>query len=129
MAIFGVGTDLASISRVREAVSRYGDRFLDRVFTPAEVSYARAKAHPEESLAARFAAKEACFKAIGTGWPTEGVSFRDVEVVRSDGEPPRLVLAGRLAELAGERGVRRFHLSLSHAGDHAIAMVVAEGDG
>src|SRR5262249_16082268 len=106
---------------------RFGDRFLKRVFTPAEVQYCIYKANPEERLAARFAAKEAGMKAIGTGL-RHGGTWQDVEVVRVPGQPPHLRFNGKSAGFAARLGCRRTHLSLSHTAEQAIAHVILEGD-
>ena len=100
-------------------------RFEELVFTPAEIATCARRRDREHALAARFAAKEACFKALGTGW-ARGVSFRQVEVVGVEGERPELRLTGQAGERAEALGVRRIHLSLSHELDVAAAMVVLE---
>ncbi|MBI3458465.1 MAG: holo-ACP synthase [Candidatus Rokubacteria bacterium] len=125
--ILGVGVDLVRIERVRQAMERWQERFLERVFTPDEVTYARRRRNPAEHLAARFAAKEATLKALGIGL-TMGVRWRDMEVRRARGERPRVSLSGRTAALVAARGVRALHLSLTHDGDYAMAQVLAEGD-
>jgi holo-[acyl-carrier protein] synthase len=109
-------------------MARWEDRFLQRVFTDGELAYARRRRDPAEHLAARFAAKEATLKALGTGL-SMGVRWREMEVRRGRGEPPRLALSGRTAALGAARGVRTFHVSLTHDGDYAMAQVLAEGDG
>jgi holo-[acyl-carrier protein] synthase len=126
--ILGVGVDLVRIARIREIIARWQDRFLQRVFTEGELAYARRRRDPAEHLAARFAAKEAALKALGTGL-SMGVRWRELEVQRGRGEPPRLALSGRTAALGAARGVRTFHVSLTHDGDYAMAQVLAEGDG
>ena len=125
--IVGTGVDIAEVPRIREAVARFGERFLKRVFTPEEVRYCTSKANTEERLAARFAAKEAAMKAIGTGL-RHGVTWQDVEVVRQLGGRPGLRLSGKAAEFAAALGCQRIHLSLSHTEDMAIAHVILEGD-
>src|SRR6516164_237790 len=125
--IVGTGVDIAEVARIRDAVSRFGERFLKRVFTPEEVRYCTSKANTEERLAARFAAKEAAMKAIGTGL-RHGVTWQDVEVVRHLGGRPGLRLSGKAAEFAAALGCQRIHLSLSHTEDMAIAHVILEGD-
>ncbi len=124
--IVGTGTDLTEIGRIQQAVNRYGDRFLQRVYTPAEVAYCRRKQrNAAESLAARFAAKEAGAKALGTGI-AKGVSWRELEVTHLPGGRPTLILHGRAAERAAAMGVSAIHLSLSHSRDMAIATVILE---
>ena len=125
--IVGTGVDIAEVPRIREAVARFGERFLKRVFTPEEIRYCTSKANTEERLAARFAAKEAAMKAIGTGL-RHGVTWQDVEVVRQLGGRPGLRLTGKAAEFAAALGCQRIHLSLSHTEDQAIAHVILEGD-
>ncbi|HET6232437.1 MAG TPA: holo-ACP synthase [Longimicrobiaceae bacterium] len=125
--IVAIGADLASISRVAAMMERRGERALARLFTPAEARRCHASRHPPESFAARFAAKEALFKALGTGWGRGGC-WTDVEVVSAPSGAPSLVLSGEAARCAAERGVRRIHLTLTHTGDTAAAFVVLEGD-
>ena len=123
--IVGTGVDIAEVKRVQQALDRFGDRFLLRVFTPDEVRYCTKRHNVAERLAARFAAKEAAMKAIGTGW-RNGVSWRDFEVARQPGGRPLLRLSGRGAEIAAALGCRRTHLSLSHTASQAIAYVILE---
>jgi len=125
--VVGVGVDLVQIARIRRAMERWQDRFLRRVFTPDEVAYALRRRDPAEHLAARFAAKEATLKALGTGL-TMGVRWREMEVRRARGQRPTLALSGRAAALGAARGVQTLHVSLTHDGDYAVAQVVAEGD-
>jgi holo-[acyl-carrier protein] synthase len=125
--IVGIGVDLVRIDRIRRAVERWQERFLDRVFTPEEIAYARRRRDPAEHLAARFAAKEATLKAFGTGL-TMGVRWREMEVRRARGRRPELALSGRTAALGAARGVRSLHVSLTHDGEYAMAQVLAEGD-
>lgn len=126
--IVGTGVDLCEISRVRRLLDRWRDRFLERVFTPEEQAYALARHDPAEHLAARFAAKEATLKALGTGL-SMGVRWKEIEVRRARGKRPTLVLSGRTATIGEARGVSRLHLSLTHDGGLALAEVLAEGDG
>ena len=123
--VLGVGTDLIEIARIEKSVTRFGDHFLDRVFTPGEIAYCRQKKHAAESLAARFAAKEAGAKALGTGI-SRGIIWKEIEVRRNPGERPTLHLSGRAAERASQMGVNRLSLSLSHSRDVAFAVVIAE---
>ena len=122
--ILGLGTDLVAIGRVEEVLSRHQERFLDRVFTPAEQADCLARARPAMHLAARLAAKEAAMKALGTGWSL-GVRWQDVEVHSGVSAPPTLRLTGVAKERADARGIRQAMVSLSHDGDYAIAVVVA----
>lgn len=124
--IVGIGTDLAGCARIRAVYERQGQRFLDRVYTADEQAYCLATKDPSERLAARWAAKEAVMKALGTGW-TNGIAFSQIEVVSGTGAP-RLALTGEAAAVATRIGATRWHLSLSHSDGMAIAMVIAEGD-
>jgi len=124
--IIGSGIDLAEVARLRRSIERFGDRFLARVYTPAERAYVERKRNRFERYAARFAAKEAGMKAIGTGWK-DGVTWRDFEVANLPGGKPTLRLTGRAAELAARLGVRTVNLSLSHTETLAIAEVILEG--
>ena len=123
--IVGLGTDLIEISRIERSVERYGESFLHRVYTPGEIAYCQAKKKASESFAARFAAKEAGAKAIGTGI-SRGVSWKEFEVRRLPGQRPELHLTGRAAEIAARIGIRRFSLSITHSRELSMAFVVAE---
>jgi len=123
--VLGLGTDLIEIERIQASMDRFGERFLERVFTAGEIAYCKRKKQPAESLAARFAAKEAGAKALGTGI-SRGVSWKEIEVTREVGERPMLHFNGRAGELAEAMGVRRAQLTLSHSRQLAIAMVVVE---
>jgi len=125
--IVGTGVDITEVDRIEAAVKRFGDRFLKRVFTPAEVRYCMGKPNAAERLAARFAAKEAGMKAIGTGL-RHGVTWQDVEVLRLPGQRPVLQFSGKAAEFAARLGCKRTHLSLSHTAEQAIAHVILESD-
>ena len=125
--IVGTGVDIAEVHRIAAAVKRFGDRFLKRVFTAEEVRYCLGKTNTAERLAARFAAKEAGMKAIGTGL-RHGITWHDVEVVRFPGQRPVLKFSGKAAEFAARLGCKRTHLSLSHTADQAIAHVILESD-
>ncbi len=124
--ILGIGTDLSEIGRIERSVERFGERFLERVYTPGEQAYCARKKRAGESLAARFAAKEAAAKALGTGI-SRGVGWREFEVRREPGQRPTMHLSGRAAELAEALGVVRISLSLTHGKDTAMAVVVMEG--
>jgi len=124
--IVGVGIDLVSIERVATLLERRGDRALRRLFTEAETLRCRESRHPAESFAARFAAKEAFFKALGTGVGPGG-EWTEVEVESLPSGAPRMRLAGRAAEAAAARGVASIHLSLTHADESAAAVVILEG--
>jgi holo-[acyl-carrier protein] synthase len=120
------GVDMIEIARVERALARYGDRFLERVFTSVEIAYCRAR--PAE-LAARFAAKEAVSKALGVGvrmMARDGVRWREVEVIGDRRGKPLIRLSGRAAARADELGLAEWAVSLSHTREHAIAFVVAQ---
>lgn len=123
--IVGTGVDLAETGRIHESIERYGQRFRDRIYTPGEIAYCERFKNKSERYAARFAAKEATFKALGTGWRA-GVRWVDVEVTHAPGGRPELVLRGKAAALARELGVERMALSLSHADHYAVAQVIFE---
>lgn len=124
--IVGVGADWVEVEEMRRALERGGERLRRRVFTEAERRYCEGRRREAEHLAARFAAKEALFKALGTGWGREA-GWTDVEVVRPRQGPPELRLSGRAADTARRLGVSRLHLTLSHTPRGALAVVVAEG--
>ncbi len=121
--IFGVGIDLMSVSRIRRAIENFGHRFIERIFTPAEVEFCQKLAHPYPSYAARFAAKEAFSKALGTGL-RGAVSWQEIEVCDNEKTRPTLKVSGRAKQFLGKR---RVHLSLTHLEDYAAAVVIIEG--
>lgn len=128
MAIVGTGVDLIEVERVQRALSRpaTGERFRQRVFTENEIAYCESRGRPRyQSYAARFAAKEAVMKALGTGW-NRHVGWNDIEVLRQRGRAPTIVLHGKAAQFAARCGIARIHLSLSHTPSLAIAYVAAE---
>ncbi|MCG8516239.1 MAG: holo-ACP synthase [Halanaerobiales bacterium] len=123
--IKGLGIDLVKIERFKNIIERWGNKFLERVFTPAELDYCRDSINYPERLAARFAAKEAAFKMLeGTA---RGVGWHDFEVNNTAKGRPQLFLRGKAARLAEEKGIVFIHLSLSHERDFAIAQVIGEG--
>ena len=128
MSVLGVGYDLIELEQIRRVLGRFGERFLRRCYTEAEIEYCRRFRDPVPSLAARYAAKEAGSKALGTGI-AHGVSWREIEVRRQPGHSPSLRFYGRARELAQGRGVRYAHVSLTHARQVAGAIVILEGDG
>ena len=125
--IRGIGIDLVQIPRMREVVARWEERFLNRVFTDRELAYCRSRRDPVQHLAARFAAKEAGLKALGTGL-SMGVRWRELEVRRERGQAPTMVLSGRCRALCEARGGRRMLLSLTHDGDYACAEALLVDD-
>jgi holo-[acyl-carrier protein] synthase len=123
--VLGVGTDLMEIARIAHSIDRFGDRFLHRVFTQREIQYCQRKKNAAESFAARFAAKEAGAKALGTGI-SRGVSWLELEVTSEPSGKPSLQLTGRAAQHARSLGVATISLSLTHSKDIALAVVVME---
>lgn len=123
--IAGCGIDATEVARIRRAGERFGRRFLERIFTPAEIAYVERKSNRWERYAARFAAKEAGMKAIGTGL-RRGVRWRDFEVSNQASGKPELRLHGEAARVASRLGVRQVHLSLTHTRESAVAVVILE---
>jgi len=123
--IVAIGIDIVEIARIKEIFARRGERFRNRVFTRAEIDYCENRASRLESYAARFAAKEAAMKALGTGWG-EGVGWREIEVARTGRGAPTIQLHGRALERMTEIGARKAHLSLTHSSDIAMAQVILE---
>ena len=124
--ILGSGVDLTEVSRIREAISRYGDKFVSRIYTEGEISYVESKANRFERYAARFAAKEAAMKALGTGW-RRGVHWKDFEVANLPTGRPTLLLHGAAKDIAAELGVRQISVSLTHTSETGMAFVILEG--
>jgi holo-[acyl-carrier protein] synthase len=123
--IVGTGVDLAEVPRIRASIERYGKRFIERIYTPAEVAYVERKANRYERYAARFAAKEAGMKAIGTGWK-RGVRWQDFEVANLPSGRPTLRLHGVAAQVALRLGVQNISLSMTHTAETAMAQVILE---
>jgi holo-[acyl-carrier protein] synthase len=123
--IVGLGADVVEIRRIRQALKHQGERFIRRIFTAAEQEFCEARRDPAPHYAVRFAAKEALFKALGTGW-AKGLSWQDVEVVRREQDAPILVLSDAAEKQSQELGTRSIHLSLSHSDDSALAVVILE---
>jgi holo-[acyl-carrier-protein] synthase len=121
--IYGVGIDLVKIERMKGVVEKWGQRFLNKVFTKEEISYCYDKKDPYLSLAARFAAKEALVKAIGSAGP---VSLTDIEVVNIDTGKPFIKINGKLKDFFKEKSIKRAHLSLSHEHEYGVACVILE---
>jgi holo-[acyl-carrier protein] synthase len=125
--IVGTGVDLCEVDRIRKAIdSSHGRRFVERVFTPREIAYVERKANPYERYAARFAAKEAGMKALGTGWQG-GLGWQDLEVVNLPSGRPTLQFHRRAAEIAEKLGAINVALSITHTAEQALAMVILEG--
>jgi holo-[acyl-carrier protein] synthase len=123
--IVGTGTDLAEVGRIRDAIARFGRRFVERVFTAAEIAYVERKANRFERYAGRFAAKEAGMKAIGTGW-RRGVRWQDFEVANLPSGKPTLRFHGEAARIAAAIGVKNVSLSITHTAELGMAFVVLE---
>ena len=123
--VVGLGSDMIEISRIARSMERFGDRFLRRVFTAEEIAYCELKKNAAESFAARFAAKEAGAKALGTGI-SHGVAWPEIEVRREASGRPTLHFSGRAGEIAERLGVRRSSVSLTHSRELALAFVVVE---
>jgi len=123
--IVGSGIDIAEVERIARSITRFGDRFLRRIFTEGEIRYCDSKANRVERYAARFAAKEAAMKALGTGW-NYGVTWRDIEVCRMPGGRPTITFHGKAAEFASKLATKHIALSISHTEQLAIAQVILE---
>jgi holo-[acyl-carrier protein] synthase len=123
--IVGLGLDIAEIDRITAAITRHGAAILERLYTPTEVAYCESHKNKFERYAARFAAKEAAMKALGTGW-THGVRWRDIEVANAPGGKPTLRLQGVARQFAEKLGVRNISLTITHSGNLALAQVIFE---
>ena len=126
--IVGTGVDIAEVERIAASIERFGQRFLERVFTPEEIRYCESKANKAERYAGRFAAKEAAMKALGTGW-SRGVTWHDVEVMRAPGGRPTIAFRGKAAEFFRKLGAVHAHLSITHTRETAMAQVILESNG
>jgi holo-[acyl-carrier protein] synthase len=127
--IIGTGIDVIEVDRIERALThpKIGERFRARVYTSGEIEYCEARGKPRfQSYAARFAAKEATMKALGTGW-NRNVGWSEIEVVRRRGSAPTIVLSGKARAFAARKNIRIFHLSITHTAKEAIAHVIAEG--
>ena len=123
--IVGTGVDLAEVPRIKASIERYGDKFIQRIYTPAEIAYVERKANKYERYAARFAAKEAGMKAIGTGW-RRGVRWQDFEVTNLPSGKPTLRFHGAAARHAAKLGVKNVSLSITHTAELGMAHVILE---
>jgi holo-[acyl-carrier protein] synthase len=124
--IYGIGVDLARVDRVASSITRYGERFLNRIFTPQEIECCQGRAWAASGFAMRFAAKEAFSKALGVGLRRGGIRWREVEVVPNLLGKPELLVSGRAAELCEQAGIVSMHLTLTDEDNHAIAVVILE---
>jgi holo-[acyl-carrier protein] synthase len=123
--IVGTGVDLAEVPRIKRTIERYGQKFIERVYTAREIAYVERKANKFERYAARFAAKEAGMKAIGTGW-RHGVTWQDFEVTNLPSGKPTLAFHGVAAKVAEKLGVSNVALSLTHTAEYGMAHVILE---
>jgi holo-[acyl-carrier protein] synthase len=123
--IYGIGTDLVEIKRIKEALERWGDRFMNKVFTPGEIEYCSQKRNSSPNFSARFAAKEALVKALGIGM-RRGVHWKDVEVTRGPLGKPVLKLSGQAEAICKQEKIQGIFLSLAHDREYSIALVVLE---
>jgi holo-[acyl-carrier protein] synthase len=123
--IVGLGVDIAEIDRIEKSIERHGEAFLNRIYTPDEIRYCERHKHKSERYAARFAAKEAAMKALGTGW-RKGVRWRDIEVRNEPGGKPGIFFHGVAGEHARRLGTARSSLSITHSGNLAFAQVILE---
>jgi holo-[acyl-carrier protein] synthase len=127
MGVVAHGIDMVDCNRLAEVMGRYRKRFLQRVYTPAELDYCLGRKRELEHLAGRFAAKEAVLKVLGTGW-RQGINWTDVEILNDPSGQPRVILRGRCLEVAREKRIARVLISISHITTHAIASAVADGE-
>jgi holo-[acyl-carrier protein] synthase len=123
--IRGIGIDTVQLDRIARVHAEYGEKFLARILTPAEREYVARWADPVPRIAGRFAAKEACMKALGTGWG-DGIRWQDIEVRRGRAGAPEAHLSGRAAARLSELGATRVHCTITHSDDHAMALIVIE---
>jgi holo-[acyl-carrier protein] synthase len=124
--ILGTGVDLAEVDRIRHSVERFGDRFVERIYTGREIAYVERKQNRFERYAARFAAKEAGMKALGTGW-RRGIQWKDFEVINLPSGRPTLLLHGEAEKIAARLGVKNVQLSITHTSKDGLAYVIFEG--
>ena len=126
MSVLGIGVDLVECGRIQHSIDRFGDRFLQRVFTDGEIEYSMSMKYPARHLAARFAGKEAVAKAFGTGIG-KSMGWRNIDIRKEASGEPFLVFSGPAQELAVKRGITSALITLSHTEHHAMAAVVLEG--
>ncbi|MDH5762444.1 MAG: holo-ACP synthase [Nitrospinota bacterium] len=123
--IHGTGVDLIEISRIKNSIQKYSGKFEERVFTSKEIDYCRSKADPFKHFAARFAAKEAVLKSLGTGM-AEGISWKDMEILNQESGRPVLHLSGKGRDIFDSLNLRNIHISMTHDKQYAVAQAVAE---
>lgn len=127
MTVIGIGIDLVECKRIQHSLDRFGERFLNRVFTQGEIEYSNSMKFPARHLAARFAAKEAVSKAFGTGIG-KAMGWRDIDVRKKESGEPYVVFSGQADGLARARGMKSVFITLSHTDEHAMACVVLQGE-
>jgi holo-[acyl-carrier protein] synthase len=125
MTVVGIGVDMVEVERIERAIARWGDAFVRRIYTQAEIVRAEAGVMPVPRLAARFAAKEAVMKALGVGW--RALAWRDIEITNDAAGRPIVHLHGSAQRIAAERGVSQVMIALSHTHEHAVANAIALG--
>jgi holo-[acyl-carrier protein] synthase len=125
MSLAGHGVDMVECSRIRDAIEKHGQRFVDRVFTRREQEYCSDRKRRIEHLAGRFAVKEAVLKVLGTGWQ-RGIAWTDIETLNEPSGQPAVYLHGRCREIADQQGLKTILVSISHVATHAIASAIAE---
>lgn len=125
-AVIGIGTDIIECSRIDQMIEKHGDVFLNRVYTPNEITYCCKRKAANQHYAGRWAAKEAVLKALGTGW-AHGIQWTDVEVVNQQGGKPEIVLSGRAQEISESQGITAMMISISHCKGYATAYATAVG--
>ena len=123
--IHGTGVDLIEISRIKNSMKKYSGKFEERVFTSKEIDYCRSKADPSKHFAARFAAKEAVLKSLGTGM-AEGITWKDMEILNQASGRPILTLTGKGRDIFESLGLRHIHISITHDRQYAVAQAIAE---
>ncbi len=123
--ILGTGTDIVAVERIERLVDKYGERFTRRLFTDRELALCLPRANCYECLAARFAAKEAVMKALGTGY-SQGVKYREIEVTGGEDQRPEIALHGATEQVASDWGTGQIHLTISHERSYAVAFVIIE---
>jgi holo-[acyl-carrier protein] synthase len=123
--IIGTGVDIVEVARIKKSLEKYNPRFEEKIFTAEEILYCRAKAEPSIHFAARFAAKEAVMKCLGTGMDQE-ISFKDIEVTKLKTGKPLIILSGKGRKIASQLEIKTIHISLSHDRNYAIAQAIAE---
>src|SRR3954447_19981522 len=123
MSVVGIGVDLVDVERIQHSIDRFGERFVERVFTEGEIAYCQSMKFPARHLAARFAAKEALSKAFGTGIG-KAMGWRDLDVQKKESGEPFVVLSGGAEKMAQQRGVEKVWISLSHTEQSGMATII-----